>query len=214
MNNDSDNNDLQDGLLKFKQLFKSLLDDGYKSDEIILIRKNKFGKNVVLEGNRRVAAIKILNYLKNSNNNEWIAWFIKNFTKNYFNEIKVKIMNWRNDPLPCKDLTNFSYIEIKRMVYRSDQVNKFGKKYWPRLVRLDFVYDEWKELLKDNDKKESIYQLAKLFDKDQTGITKDLKGAQWIKFCLNMSKQYNNNEYNKWSIKKWKIMIKRNQSIN
>lgn len=127
MNNDGDNNDLQDGLLKFKQLFKSLLDDGYKSDEIILIRKNKFGKNVVLEGNRRVAAIKILNYLKNSNNNEWIAWFIENFTKNYFNEIKVKIMNWRNDPLSCKDLTNFSYIEIKRMVYRSDQVNKFGK---------------------------------------------------------------------------------------
>lgn len=57
-------NNSEKKLLKFRKLFNILLDDGYKDEEIILIRQNKFGKNVVLEGNCLVSAIKILNYLK------------------------------------------------------------------------------------------------------------------------------------------------------
>lgn len=55
------------------------------------------------------------------------------------------------------------------------------------LVRLDYVYNEWKELLKN------------------TSEEKDLNGVKWIKFCLDKSKQHNENEYNKWNIKTWKI---------
>ena len=65
---------------------------------------------------------------------------------------------------------------IKRKIYKRDQINQIGKKYWLRITRLIHVYEEYK-ILQESSNKESdeIYkELSELFDKSKSKIRKDL----------------------------------------
>lgn len=188
-------------LEEFKELIESLLANGYNNDEPILVRKiQDNGKYYSLDGNRRISAIKILNYLKNNQQN-WIEWFECEFTQNYFDTIKSKISDFSCEKILCKIIeSNVDDNIIKKSIYRTDLINKLGKKYWPRIVRLGYIYKEYENLMHEKiDSNEIIKTLSDIFDKNKSSIKKDLDSAKWVMFCLKES-NISRDKYNKWNI--------------
>lgn len=188
-------------LEEFKELIESLLENGYIKDEPILVKRwHDSEKYYLLDGNRRISAVKILNYLKNNQQN-WIKWFEDQFTQDYFNEIKSKINNFSCEKILCQVfVSNTADYVIKKYVYKTDLVNKFGKKYWSRIIRLGYVYKEYENLKhKGINNNEIVKSLSKLFDKSKKTVLKDLNSAKWVFFCLNKT-NFSKDEYNKWDI--------------
>ena len=188
-------------LEEFKELIESLLENGYIEDEPILVKKwHDSEKYYLLDGNRRISAVKILNYLKNNQQN-WIKWFEDQFTQNYFYWIKSKINDFSCEKIWCRVfVSNTPDYVIKKYVYKTDIVNKFGKKYWSRINRLSYVYKEYENLKQEGiDNNEIVKLLAKLFDKSKKTVLKDLNSAKWVFFCLNKT-NFSKDEYNKWDI--------------
>ena len=124
--NDEDD---KDNLKIFKELIDNLLDNGFISDDdSIFVKKcSNYGKYVVLEGNRRIAAIKILNYLKDSKS-DWEEWFIKNFSEEYFKLVKNKLLSFEKiEEIDCVSILTNDPEKIKQKIFKRDQINQKGK---------------------------------------------------------------------------------------
>ena len=91
---DEDSNDNKN-LKYFKELIESLLKNGFikDNDQIFVKKSTKSDYYFALEGNRRIAAMKICNYLK-ENKNIWIRWFMENFGNDYFDLIRKKLIKF------------------------------------------------------------------------------------------------------------------------
>ena len=137
----------------FKELIDSLLKYGFIVDnDQIFVKKANNGYYVVLEGNRRIAAMKICNYITEGKNN-WIDFFIKKFGEDYYNDIKNMLIK-KFEKIHCFEFLTSEVKIIKRKIYKRDQINQIGKKYWLRITRLIHVYEEYK-ILQESSNKES-----------------------------------------------------------
>lgn len=198
--NDEDD---KDNLKIFKELIDNLLDNGFISDDdSIFVKKcSNYEKYVVLEGNRRIAAIKILNYLKDSKS-DWEEWFIKNFSEEYFKLVKNKLLSFEKiEEIDCVSILTNDPEKIKQKIFKRDQINQKGKKYWFRIIGLTHILKEYK-LYKQQQKlddKNIIPKLSYLFDKSISKIRKDLESAIWVISCLKIAK-IDEKEYIKWKV--------------
>ena len=200
--NDEDD---KDNLKIFKELIDNLLDNGFISDnDSIFVKKcdnyEKYEKYIVLEGNRRIAAIKILNYLKEGKS-DWEEWFIKKFSREYFNLLNKKLQVFKKiEEIGCSNILTNDSEKIKQKIFKRDQINQKGKKYWFRIIGLTHILKEY-ELYKQQalDDKNIIPKLSFLFDKSISKIKKDLDSAIWVISCLKAAK-IDEKEYLKWKV--------------
>ena len=197
--NDEDD---KDNLKIFKELIDNLLDNGFISDDdSIFVKKcSNYEKYVVLEGNRRIAAIKILNYLKDSKP-DWEEWFIKNFSEEYFKLVKNKLLSFEKiEEIDCVCILTNDPEKIKQKIFKRDQINQKGKKYWFRIIGLTHILKEYKLYKQQRlDDKNIILKLSYLFDKSISKIRKDLESAIWVISCLKTAK-IDEKEYIKWKV--------------
>lgn len=197
--NDEDD---KDNLKIFKELIDNLLDNGFISDDdSIFVKKcSNYEKYVVLEGNRRIAAIKILNYLKDSKS-DWEEWFIKNFSEEYFKLVKNKLLSFEKiEEIDCVSILTNDPEKIKQKIFKRDQINQKGKKYWFRIIGLTHILKEYKLYKQQRlDDKNIILKLSYLFDKSISKIRKDLESAIWVISCLKTAK-IDEKEYIKWKV--------------
>ena len=197
--NDEDD---KDNLKIFKELIDNLLDNGFISDDdSIFVKKcSNYEKYVVLEGNRRIAAIKILNYLKDSKP-DWEEWFIKNFSEEYFKLVKNKLLSFEKiEEIDCVCILTNDPEKIKQKIFKRDQINQKGKKYWFRIIGLTHILKEYKLYKQQRlDDKNIILKLSYLFDKSFSKIRKDLESAIWVISCLKTAK-IDEKEYIKWKV--------------
>lgn len=197
--NDEDD---KDNLKIFKELIDNLLDNGFISDnDSIFVKKcDNYEKYIVLEGNRRIAAIKILNYLKDGKS-DWEEWFIKKFSREYFNLLNKKLQVFKKiEEIGCSNILTNDSEKIKQKIFKRDQINQKGKKYWFRIIGLTHILKEY-ELYKQQalDDKNIIPKLSFLFDKSVSKIKKDLDSAIWVISCLKAAK-IDEKEYLKWKV--------------
>lgn len=172
----------------FVELIDSLLNNGFIEDNDYIFVKKINKKYVVLEGNRRVAAVKIINYLK-ENKSIWIEWFKKIFTNKYYESIKNKLSKFDCKAITCRVFLTNDIEVIKRKVYARDQRNQFGKDFWTRIMWFCHIDEMYEKLKQENmDEKTIIYEISRIFNKPIKKIKVDVKSTKWVMTCLKISK--------------------------
>lgn len=187
---DTHDDDAEDSLKSFKDLLWSFITKGFISDnDSIFVKEiNENKKYVVLEGNRRICAIKILNNIKSEKDNV-INWFIDTFTLDFYNKIKPKLENYSSiEKIECKLILGNDIDYIKSKIYKRDQINAIGKKFWSRTIYFSHILSEYK-LIKENNHKFKLNKLSILYDKNEKNIKNDFENACWVFQCLNIYKE-------------------------
>lgn len=184
-----DDDDQKDPLKSFKDLMSSIINKGFINDnDGIFVKEIQENKYVVLEGNRRICAIKILNKIK-LKDKQTIDWFTETFTLSFLNQMFCELNNYSIiEKIDCWLIKSNDIDYIKSKIYKRDQINGIGKKFWSRTTYFSHMLSEYK-LIKEETHKNKINKLSILYDKDEETIKSDFKSACWVFQCLNIYKE-------------------------
>lgn len=208
---DTHDDESKDPLKSFKDLLLSIINKGFINDnDGVFVKEVLENKYVVLEGNRRICAVKILNKLKLKD--KWVIdWFTETF-KSAFSDLILDKLNINNysiiKEIDCWLIKSNDIDYIKSKIYKRDQINGIGKKFWSRTIYFSHMLYEYK-LLKEETHKNKIHKLSILYDKDEKSIDADFKSACWVFQCLNIYKE-KHKDFNISSFKSSALELSRN----
>lgn len=183
----------------FYDLCCSLISNGFdQTEDNIFIKQNINKENYfVLEGNRRISAIKFLRHFK-----DWIEDFSIVFGNEFKEKITKKYQSW--NPIKKQALLkpNFSIHcwvikkginndDIWPIILSRNNLNKLGKSPWTRINYFIHIKRKTDQIVKQNPKISMDDLLSKLevhFRKHN--ISNDFKKSIWVISCLRRSGRY------------------------
>lgn len=192
------NEDIARELLQYEGDFKDLLEllesiekNGFLTlNDKILLHLDKYKeKFYVLEGNRRLLALNLINqninfqkvcgsepYFSNTNLDDW---------KNNKNKVIEQLNSMSNTHIKLEDnwfsdTSDIGEEIIWKAIYSKHVGEQVGKRNWSRAKYFDDLLKKYEKLKKTKSNKEAIEELSSLFGKKTNIIKQDIKSSIWI----------------------------------
>lgn len=171
------------------ELINAIISNGflYLNDKILIHSDIKNKNYYILEGNRRLLAVKLINkeinlsdivddkpYYSNTKFKEWEN------NKNAIIENIKKINKINIQEAWFLDVSKDSKELIWKTIYSKHIGEQVGKRDWSRAKYFDDLLKLYKRFLATFDKEQALVELSKLFGKKLDIIKRDVKSAIWI----------------------------------